>query len=257
MFTSVPLFYQLWLLVAPTSSSDPITHIETWNQRLLPSYVMLALMTCMLLWHLFVYHSWHMSTTSSSGSSSRFVSSITCVQDAAHRMRALSPPQACVGWTYLIGSFLSLAGLYCFAHTLDDFDNEAIMSGSSRWRTPATACVLFLSIGGALFVVGGWAAVVRWAAVLEVYTGDQDPLPVYQDTESGEWGVPGEESLCIEAGGVDGCAPASAGGSGGCGIQSPLQHAGDYTSCCGCTDPSCLAPHVEGAVHWWRTAIAG
>jgi hypothetical protein len=199
-------------------------------------------------------------STGSSGSNG-FVSSITCVQDAAHRMRALSPPQACVGWTYLIGALLSLAGLYCLALALDKDDHNGGTSDSSnsnngRWHAASTACVLLLSSGGALFVVGGWAAVVRWAAALEVYTGDQDPLPVYQDAESGEWGVPGEEPLCIEGGGdagVEGCGPAT----GGCGIQPLQQGGGDYTSCCGCTDPSCLAPHVEGAVHWWRTAIVG
>jgi hypothetical protein len=107
-----------------------------------------------------------------------------CVRDGARRFRALSPTQACVAWVYLLAAALAVAGLRCVALALDSASRGG-GSGSGEneaaaYRLVAATGVAGVCGGGALAVVGGWAAAVRWAAALEVYTGDQEPLQILQ-----------------------------------------------------------------------------
>jgi hypothetical protein len=106
-----------------------------------------------------------------------------CVRDGARRFRALSPTQACVAWVYLLAAALALAGLRCVALALDSA-SRGVGSGSgseaAASRLVAAAGVAGVCGGGALAAVGGWAAALRWSAALEVYTGDQEPLQVFQ-----------------------------------------------------------------------------
>jgi len=152
-------------LVAEINDAPPLSLV-------LPSLLLGLTLLCQLARHLSLFHLDRLGLLDRLGFLDRW----------ALTTRAIGAHQAATGWAYAAGIALVLRAIVLFAESLQPPQTP----GSSR------AVAVCLAGGMSLLLLGIWAAAWRCVGELELFAGDEAPLPLRQDPETGSWHVEGE-----------------------------------------------------------------
>ena len=117
--------------------------------------------------------------------------------------RVLSSTQVLAAWTYFVGISCGLTVIIMMDMQLDvlanEFPHQMVGIQDAPHKDRAANGVLFV-IADALILAAIYRVARQEALLMEDYTGDVRPLPLFQDPKTSEWdaGLDQDESCCFE-----------------------------------------------------------